>query len=650
MAGRIRAQDVAAVRDRSPIADIVGQYVQLKPAGGGSLKGLCPFHDERSPSFHLTPARGVYYCFGCGEGGDVLTFLEKVEHLSFAEAVEKLALRAGVELHYEQAGPAARTGSQRTRFLEAHAAAAEFYAEQLVGPDAATAREFLSSRGFDRGAAEQFGCGFSPASWDTLTSHLRGRGFTPQELITGGLSREGRSGGLIDRFRARLMWPIRDLSGDVVGFGARRLRDDDGPKYLNTPETPIYHKSHVLYGVDLAKKEIARRRQAVVVEGYTDVMACHLSGVPTAVATCGTAFGSDHVGILRRLLMDQDEFRGEVIFTFDGDEAGRKAAMRAFADDQRFVMQTFVAVEKHGLDPCDVRLEHGEAAVRDLVASRRPLVQFVIDTTISKYDLDTAEGRVQALESAAPLVAGIKDRALRPEYARLLAGQLGMDVAVVNDAVGRAGSQRGQTRDRVQDRGHDQGRGQHRGQDRGRHQDGGGRDDVPSPRERQQDGGQPQVSDIVLAVEREALKVAVQQPVLAGPLFDSVGSEAWVDPRYRAVREAIAAAGGAASGVPGPDWVERVRQPCPDDSVRSLVYALATEPIRAAGEVDARYAHAVLARLQEVAVTRKIAALKSRLQRVNPVESAEEHTRLFGELIALEQYKRGLREQAIGAL
>lgn len=418
VAGRIRQEDIALVRERSPIADVIGEYLQLTSAGGGNLKGLCPFHEEKSPSFNVTPSRQLYFCFGCEAGGDVIKFLQEIEHLSFAEAVERLAGRAGVQLRYEDGGYTPRRDEgQRARLVEAHRAAAQFYAERLGSPEALIGREFLAERGFEAADAERFGVGFAPREWEALVRHLRGRGFADRELIAGGLAKEGRRGPM-DRFRGRLIWPIRDLAGDVIGFGARKLYDeDDGPKYLNTPESPIYKKSLVLYGVDLAKKEIARRRQAVVVEGYTDVMACHLSGVPTAIATCGTAFGDEHIKILRRLLMDQSEFRGEVIFTFDGDSAGQKAALRAFEDEQKFVTQTFVASQPDGLDPCDLRIKHGEAAVRDLVAARVPLYEFKVRSAIRQHDLDTAEGRLAALDAAAPVVARIKDRALRQMYA-----------------------------------------------------------------------------------------------------------------------------------------------------------------------------------------------------------------------------------------
>ncbi|MGH3326916.1 MAG: DNA primase, partial [Streptomycetales bacterium] len=439
MAGRIRDEDIKRVRDASPIAAVIGEHLQLKTAGADRFKGLCPFHDEKSPSFHVSPSRGLYHCFGCSEGGDVIDFIMKIDHLSFAEALERLAGRGGITLRYEQGGytPGHQQG-QRTRLVEAHAAAAEFYAEQLRAPAARDGRAFLADRGFDIETAQRFGLGYAPRGWDHLVRRLRGRGFTDRELLTGGLASEGRRGP-IDRFRGRLVWPIRDITGDVVGFGARRLDEQDtSPKYLNTPETPIFKKSTVLYGVDLAKREIARRQQAVVVEGYTDVMACHLSGVPTAIATCGTAFGADHVKLLRRLLMDHSEFRGEVIFTFDGDEAGQRAALRAFDDDHRFVAQTFVAVEPGGMDPCELRLASGEAAVRDLVARRVPLYEFAIRGAVRGYDLDRPEGRVAALRRTAPLVAAIRDRSLRPEYARTLAGWLGMEVEPVVAAVRHA--------------------------------------------------------------------------------------------------------------------------------------------------------------------------------------------------------------------
>jgi DNA primase len=623
VAGRIRDEDIAVVRERSPVADIVGEYVALRPAGGGNLKGLCPFHEEKSPSFNVTPARGFFYCFGCAAGGDVISFVQQIDHLSFAEAVERLAARAGIQLRYEQGGAAPiRQQGQRARLAEANRVAATFYADQLGRAEAAPAREFLARRGFDAAVAEPYGCGYAPSTWDAVTSLLLGRGYTPAELVTAGLSRQSSRGSLIDRFHRRLLWPIRDIAGDVVGFGARRLFDDDPieAKYLNTPETPLYRKSQVLYGVDLAKREIARRRQAVVVEGYTDVMACHQAGVPTAVATCGTAFGAEHVSVLRRLLMDNDSLSGEVIFTFDGDEAGMRAAERAFSDDQRFMTRTFVAIEHSGLDPCELRQSKGDAAVRDLVARRQPLVEFVLRSIVRRHNLDTAEGQVRALEQTIPLVARIRDEALRDEYARRLSGYVGVDDP--NRIVERVRRTAGGEARRGRRDGHGNGRAAAR----------------PAP------------DDPALGVEREVLKLAVQSPQLAGPLFDAVDETVYTDPTYAAIRHAIAEAGGAASGRAGPAWVDRIGEHCPDPLVRSVLSELAVERMHTRGEPDGRYVAVHLARLQEPAAARRIAVLQSKLQRLNPLELPDEHARLSGELFGLQKFHVGLREQASGGL
>lgn len=638
MPGRIRDEDVRAVRERSPIEAVIGQHLQLRPAGGGSLKGLCPFHEEKTPSFNVRPDPGLFYCFGCGEGGDVFAFVQRIEHLSFIEAVESLARRAGITLRYEQGGAApGRQTSLRERLLEAHAVTAAFYAERLAAPEGKPGRDFLEERGFELEASLRFGVGYAPSGWDALCTKLRGAGFTDEELLTGGLARRSSRGTLIDAFRGRLVWAIRDIRGEVIGFGARRLAEDDPvqAKYLNTAETPLFKKSHVLYGLDLAKADIARSLQAVVVEGYTDVMACHLAGVTTAVATCGTAFGADHVSVLRRLLMDQDEFRGRVIFTFDGDSAGQKAALRAFEDDQRFVTQTFVAVEPTGADPCELRMAKGDAAVRDLVANHVPLFEFAIRHTISRYDLDLPEGRVDALAAAAPLVARIKDRALRPEYARRLAGWLGMEVEPVARRVGELvdGARPGATRP-------------------GATRPGAASRTAPAA-DRAAPGTGPPIPDRAdprLAVEREALKIALQRPALAGPLFDSLEPGSFTDPAYAAVRTAIAAAGGAGSSSGGAAWISSVSDAVADDTLRRLVTELGVEAVRSSEEGLARYSASLIARLQEITLIRRIQELRSKLQRLNPVEEPDRHKKLFGELIALEAQRRGLREQAIGGL
>jgi len=613
----------------------VGEYLQLRPAGGGSLKGLCPFHDEKTPSFNVTPRKELYYCFSCTAGGDVIKFVQEIEHLSFAEAIERLAARAGVELRYEQGGyvPGQET-SQRRRLIDAHRAAVDFYSERIRGDSASAARAFLAERGFELSDAERFGVGYSPAAWDELTRHLRGRGFTDEELLKAGLARQGRRG-LIDMFRGRLMWPVRDLTGETIAFGARKLDpDDDGPKYLNTPETALFKKGHVLYGADLAKREIAHRRQAVIVEGYTDVMACHLSGVPTAVATCGTSFGEDHVKVLRRLIMDTNGSDGEVIFTFDGDAAGQRAALRAFSLEEKFVTQTFVAVQPDGLDPCDLRLKHGEGAVRDLIARRVPLFEFAIKSALAKHDLDTTEGQLAALDEAAPIVARIKDPGRRARYAVNLDRWLGlMDERFVLTRVRQhAGGSRGAGRD-GRDRSGDSWTA--RGADGQRSADG-------------QQGRPYDRSDPVLRVEREALKLAVQWPALCGPEFDALGMDALSVPLHAAVAGLIAGCGGVVSAGRARDWVAALIEAAPDDRARAFVTELAVEPLQVAGEPDEKYADMVLATVGELAARREIAAIKAKLQRTNPEDDQPAYNKMFGDLVALEQRRKWLLGRATG--
>jgi DNA primase len=638
MAGRIRDEDIALVRERSGIDEVVGEYLQLRGATGGSLKGLCPFHDEKTPSFNVTPARGLWYCFSCNEGGDVIKFVQKIDNLGFTEAVERLANRAGIDLRYEQGGHIpGQEQSQRRRLIEAHKAAAEFYTEQLGTPAAKEGRDFLASRGFELADARRFGVGYAPAEWESLTRHLRGRGFTEPELLAGGLASQGRRG-LIDKFRGRLIWPIADLTGDVIAFGARKLAaDDDGPKYLNTPETLLFKKSSVLYGADLAKRDIAQRRQAVVVEGYTDVMACHLSGVTTAVATSGTSFGDGHIKVLRRLVMDTDRLPSEFIFTFDGDAPGRRAALRAFEMEARFVSQTFVAVQPDGLDPCDLRLKQGPAAVRDLIASRVPLFEFSIRDVLSRYDLDTNEGKLAALDDAARVVADIKEPGLRDRYAISLDRWLGMlDEQFVLERV-RAIAGRGAKP------GHEV------------------RAAQPSASSGQQPhwaNGQPNqhasydAADPVVNVERQALKLAIQRPALCGPAFDDLAPSVFTAPAHAALCALIAGSGGVASARNSMEWAERLRAAAPNDNARGFVTRLAVEPIEvpgATGEPDARFAEAVLARVEELAVSREIATIKSRLQRMSPVAEPD-YNRMFGDLVALEARKKVLSDRAAGTL
>jgi DNA primase len=622
--GLIRRSDIDEVRSRTNIADIVGEYVTLKNAGVGSMKGLCPFHEERSPSFHVRPQVGFYHCFGCGEGGDVFTFLQKMDAVTFSEAVERMAARIGYELHYEDGGQASDHGA-RARILAANKAAEDFFIAQLSTRDAEPGRAFLGGRGFDPSAAQRFGVGFAPRG-GLLGKHLATLGYTEDELVAAGLLGRGDRGDVYDRFRGRLIWPIRDITGATLGFGARKLLDDDqGPKYLNTPETAVYHKSQVLYGLDLARKDISRGRQVVVVEGYTDVMACHLAGVTTAVATCGTAFGVDHIKIVRRVIGDVDNAdttgTGEVIFTFDPDEAGQKAASRAFAEEQRFAAQTFVAVAPDGLDPCDLRLNKGDDAVRALIKLRRPMFEFMIRRHLDAHDLETVEGRVAALREAAPVVAGIRDQAMSTGYIRNLAGWLGMEPADVSRAVNAA---RGSTVKAA----------------------------APPTRDPRSGESPPEpvamefsITDLPIdpptRQERDALMAILQYPDHVGRgLIERVTTVRFVNPTLTVVRDAI---GASVAGLDGTDWVGAVTAEVPSPYA-SLVQQLAVGPIPSKPEKMAAYCAQVASDLVDRDLLRTKADLLGALQRTDSTRDPAKYREIQEQLVQVETERRRLRE------
>lgn len=610
MAGRIAQADIDEVKARTNIGDVIGERVALKSAGVGSLKGLCPFHDERSPSFHVRPQVGFYHCFGCGESGDVYSFLRRMDHLSFTEAVERLAARLGYTLHYEDGG-AAPEHSGRSRLYAANAAAAEYFRTQLATPEAEAGRRFLGERGFDAAAAAHFGVGYAPKGWSHLSEALTAQGFTRDELTAAGLLSQGQRG-TYDRFRGRLVWPIRDVTSQVVGFGARRLYDDDqGPKYLNTPETTLYRKSQVLYGLDLAKRDISRDHRVVVVEGYTDVMACHLAGITTAIATCGTAFGSDHITVLRRVMGD-DSIGGEVIFTFDPDAAGQKAALRAFADEKRFSAQTYVAVAPDGLDPCDLRLSRGDGAVRALMDAKAPMFEFVIDQRLSQFDLGTVEGRASALRASAPIVAEIRDPSLRPGYTRVLARRLGLDLDEVAAAVKRVPRGRDEGAPSVPVRPAHQATGRT-----------GPVDDAPEPAPAAPAvtlATLPRTRDVV--IERDALMAALQfGHRLDDPTVRRALGASFRHPALDAVRAAVV----EAPDYTRPGWavqaVDTIREP-----FRSLGSELLMSSFPALGETDAAAsASDLMRRLIVRRLDGEKADLVRAVQRV-PAESEEGRT------------------------
>ena len=634
--GRIPDSDIQAIRERAPIDEIVGEYVQLKPAGYDSLKGLSPFKDEKTPSFHVRPQRGYYHCFSTGKGGDVFSFLMEMEQVSFPEAVEAVAQKIGYHINYQGGTTGARDEKPgtRRRLIAANKAAHEFYRQQLETPQAAAGREFLLDRGFSKEIIYEFECGYAPEGWDTVTKHLLRIGFSFEELEAAGISKMGKRGP-IDRFHRRLLWPIKDLSGNVIGFGARKLFDDDKlGKYMNTPETMLYHKSKVLFGLDLAKRNIAEQHQAVVVEGYTDVMAMYAAGVKTAVASCGTAFGADHLQVLRRLMLDDSYFHGELIYTFDGDEAGQKAAMRAFEGEQKFTGQSFVSVAPDGMDPCDLRLDRGDAAVRDLVADRIPMFEFVIRSVISDFSIDSAEGRLQALRRAVPVVAQIRDEPLQREYARRLAGWVGWPdpEEVLHQVRQEARKPKKEQRPRFASL---------EQTSSAPAQSNAPVMHIPGPREPH------------LWPQREALKLALQYPQIAGSYFDGITEDAYSNEAYRTIRRAISTLGGVTAGAeqPGVEWLAAVAGEMPDLMARNFVSELAVEPIKLGetGNPDTdleAYADSVLSRLQEARVGDQVAQLKAQLGRMRPSDDEESYNSLFADLVALEQARRELNDRA----
>lgn len=577
MAGKITQEDVDKVRQTADLYEIVSADVQLKSAGGGRFMGLCPFHDDKSPSMSVNPQMGLWHCFACGAGGDTFKYIEQRDGVDFRGAVELLADQYHIELHYEHSGTGKprEERSTRQRLLDANEEAQRFFVDQIAhNPEAVVAHKMLDGRNFSWNDAMHFGCGYAPKGWDNLVRHLSEKGFTQQEMLDAGLARRGNNGTVYDYFRGRATWPIRDTAGNTLGFGARKLFDDDNAgKYLNTPDTALYRKSQVLYGLDLAKNSIQKKRQAVIVEGYTDVMAMHLAGIDTAVATCGTAFGKEHANIIRRLISD-DKISGiqlvgpqkvegqtassRVVFTFDGDAAGRKGALRAFGLDTSFQAQTFVAVARDNLDPCDLRIYHGDEAVRSLIDHASPLYDFVMRELVSHFDLQYTTGQVGAMKAVAPILAQIRDRSMYDMYVRKMAGMIGVEVDVMRKEANVERS-RQHVRDEdayAQPQGY---RSNSRYEQVSPSQQRVERLDTARRNARRQQYFA--VDDTVFMTEQQFMALVLQAPYALEPeLFGALTVDSFMVPAFRGVFQALVVAGGLPNGQPAQAWNAHVRE------------------------------------------------------------------------------------------
>lgn len=588
-AGRIRDADLDEVRQRADLIEVASDYMQVKKAGG-RFKALCPFHAEKTPSLSLDPAKGLWVCFGCGEGGDAITLVQKLENLTFIETIERLARRFGVELHYEQLSSSDRAAHRRKlRLIEAHRAALDFYHDTLLrSPEAKDARAYLKGRGFTKETVQRFSVGFSPGTWDALVARLRSEKYTDQELTDAGLVSRTNDGHLVDRFRGRVMFPVFDISGDPVAFGARRMGDEDGPKYLNSAESPIYKKGHVLYGLHWAKGAIVKQGRALIVEGYTDVIALQAAGIDEAVATCGTALGIDHLKGLQR-------FTQELVLSLDADEAGGRAAERMYdqliGEAQQLGLSAKVVLMPAGEDPADSVARDGGDAFRAMVDGAVPLLEFVLRREARRYAVGDPEVRARALTAGLRLLAKTQNEVVRMEYARRLSDWIKVDPNVIHvelEKVMRTGQLPRATTEAVLKR-----------------------------------------STTQVRLEREAIKIALQEPALVKPHAEDTALDFFSVPAHRALWTEVAA---------GRDPGEAEL----DEDARRAYTQLSVEEV--AGEITQRLVDEIFGRLKGMVVSRQVDELKARLQQINPVEDPDGHNALFGELIELERVKRSLSE------
>jgi DNA primase len=593
MAGRIVDGDVEEVRNRADIAEIAAQYMTLKRAGGGRFKALCPFHAEKTPSFTIDPAKGLFICFGCGKGGNVYNLVMELENLSFVETVEKLAGKVGVTLRYENLSPQEREASgKRQRMVAAHTEAVAYYHDRLLSNDGEEARAYLKQRGFTKPTAVRFQIGYAPKQRDALIKHLRAKGFGDKLLLEAGLARSGNDG-VVDAFRNRLMFPIFDVAGDAVAFGGRIL-EGTGPKYINTAESPVWHKGKVLYALHLAKAAVVRDARAIVVEGYTDVIALHQAGIETAVASCGTALGLEHFKLLRR-------FTDRAILAYDADQAGQAAAARAFEEaftfSQEAGIDTRVVELPPGSDPADHVARDKGAGFAKLIEGAVPVIEYRLRRELQRFDLSDAVQQDRALKATVPILRQSRDEVVRRQYARWLAARLRIDEDLIVPAI---------------------------------------------------DADARAIADVSKAslkrmntqakTEREALQLALQYPSLVKPHADLVGEEDFSVRAHAAIwREARH----------GDVDVKALAQTLDDANARKAVAMLAMEEIH--GEASDRRVVSIFAKLKELSLQRQIEEMKARLQKVNPLEREDEYQTLMQEWLALEGRRREIREWGEGS-
>ena len=572
-------EDRDRIRAAVNIADLVAELTTVKRSGRNHM-AVCVFHQEKTPSMSLDVARGLYKCHGCQASGDIFTFVQETQGLTFPEAMEWLARRAGITLTEDPA--AAKRAGRRKALVEVTRAALDFYHTRLMSsPDAGHARSYLRSRGYDAATVADFKLGYAPGGdrSDHLVRELRARGFHDRDMIEAGLARRGRGGGAYDYFRDRLMFPTWDIQGETVGFGGRVLGDGQ-PKYLNTPETPIYKKSRLLYGLDRARREIQRAGYAVVVEGYTDVISLHRNGVPLAVATNGTALGDDHFELLRR-------FTDRIVLAFDADAAGSRAARRGEELDipVRLDLDLRVAEMPKGVDPADMVQQGRLTELDDAIARAKPLLQAAIEHELATHDLTEPESRARALKAVAPRIARVSDEIARAEYARFVASRMGVDLGMVEQAVGVRSRRR-------------------------------------SIRPRQSENAR--ITDIDTRLERELLRSVLADGGSARSA--GVTTDDFAVPEVRKAFEAVA--GSLVDSARG----QPVDIPPGDGPEVSLLIDLATDPAPAADLADALW------RVRVRGLDRRIDALREQVTSMHPDDQG--YSGLMDELVRLQKARR----------